>query len=75
MSNARPTPAARIIHIPGSFPASFGRRPRLVQEHDRFREEFEREMQEFERFYEQADEYIQYLLRKAERIEEYLSQR
>lgn len=45
------------------------------QEHDRFREEFEREMQEFERFYEQADDFIQYLLRKAERIEEYLSQR
>lgn len=45
------------------------------QEHDRFRQDFEQEMQGLERFYEMADEYIQYLLRKAERIEEYLTQR
>ncbi|HEY3789012.1 MAG TPA: WXG100 family type VII secretion target [Urbifossiella sp.] len=45
------------------------------QEHDRFKQDFELEMQHFEKFYERADEFIQYLLRKAERIEEYLSQR
>ena len=45
------------------------------QEHDRFKQDFELEMQHFEKFYERADEFIQYLLRKAERIEEYLAQR
>jgi hypothetical protein len=45
------------------------------QEHDRFKADFELEMHHFEAFYERADEFIQYLLRKAERIEEYLSQR
>ncbi len=45
------------------------------QEHDRFRQEFEATMQVIERFLEVADEHIPFLLRKAERIEEYLSQR
>jgi uncharacterized membrane-anchored protein YjiN (DUF445 family) len=45
------------------------------QEHDRFKQDFELEMQHFEKFYERADEFIQYLLRKSERIEEYLAQR
>ena len=45
------------------------------QEHDRFRQEFEATMTVLERFLEVSDEHIPFLLRKAERIEEYLSQR
>ncbi len=45
------------------------------QEHDRFRQEFETTMQVIDRFLEVAGEHIPFLLRKAERIEEYLSQR
>jgi WXG100 family type VII secretion target len=45
------------------------------QEHDRFRQEFEQTMQALERFVEISGEHIPFLLRKAERIEEYLSQR
>ena len=45
------------------------------QEHDRFRQEFEATMQVLERFLEVSEEHIPFLLRKAERIEEYLQQR
>jgi len=45
------------------------------QEHEKFREEFEQRMKEMERFLEECGLYIPTLLRKAERIEEYLSQR
>jgi uncharacterized protein YukE len=45
------------------------------QEHDRFRQEFESTMLVLERFLEVSEEHIPFLLRKAERIEEYLSQR
>jgi WXG100 family type VII secretion target len=45
------------------------------QEHDRFRQEFEQTMQTLERFMEVSGEHIPFLLRKAERIEEYMSQR
>jgi uncharacterized protein YukE len=45
------------------------------QEHDKFREEFEESMKVIERFLETNGEYIPFLLRKAERIEEYLTQR
>jgi WXG100 family type VII secretion target len=45
------------------------------QEHDRFRQEFEQTMQALERFLDVSAEHIPFLLRKAERIEEYLSQR
>ena len=45
------------------------------QEHDRFRQEFESTMQVLERFLEVSEDHIPFLLRKAERIEEYLSQR
>lgn len=45
------------------------------QEHDRFRQEFEVTMKELDRFMEVAGLYIPFLLRKAERIEEYLTQR
>ena len=45
------------------------------QEHDRFREEFELKMKELERFIEICGEYTPFLLRKAERIEEYMQQR
>ena len=45
------------------------------QEHKKFVEEFERQAQTLGRFMDSANEYIPYLLRKAERIEEYLQQR
>ena len=45
------------------------------QEHDRFRQEFETTVQVVERFLEVSGDHIPFLLRKAERIEEYLSQR
>jgi len=45
------------------------------QEHDRFRQEFETTMHVLERFIEVTEEHIPFLLRKAERIEDYLTQR
>ncbi len=45
------------------------------QEHDRFKGEFEQTMQVLERFVDAAEIHIPFLLRKAERIEDYLSQR
>lgn len=44
------------------------------QEHDRFRAEFEQTSHVVEHFLEVAGEHVPFLLRKAERIEEYLSQ-
>ena len=45
------------------------------QEHDRFRAEFEQTIAVLERFGEVSAEHITFLLRKAERLEDYLSQR
>lgn len=45
------------------------------QEYDRFREQFEEQLKGDERFLEVAAEFLPFLMRKAERIEEYLSQR
>jgi uncharacterized protein YukE len=45
------------------------------QEYDRFRQEFEQALANHERLVEVSGEFIPFLLRKAERIEEYLSQR
>jgi uncharacterized protein YukE len=45
------------------------------QEHDRFAQEFAETMQVLLRFMETSRQHIPYLLRKAERIEEYLDQR
>ena len=45
------------------------------QEHDRFRQEYEQTAHVLERFLEVSGEHIPFLLRKAERIEEYLTQR
>jgi WXG100 family type VII secretion target len=45
------------------------------QEHDKFREEFEQTMLVLRRFMEAANEQAPVLLRKAEKIEEYLQQR
>jgi WXG100 family type VII secretion target len=45
------------------------------QEHDKFREEFDQTMQVLRRFMEAANEQAPLLLRKAEKIEEYLHQR
>ena len=45
------------------------------QENRRFAEEFARNLQAMSRFIETNNEYIPFLLRKAERIDEYLQQR
>jgi uncharacterized protein YukE len=45
------------------------------QEYDRFKQDFEQLAHMVERFLDTGGEYIPFLLRKAERIEEYLSQR
>jgi uncharacterized protein YukE len=45
------------------------------QEHDKFRQEMEQTMQVLERFIEAGNLHIPFLLRKAERIEDYLQQR
>ena len=45
------------------------------QEHQKFREEFEQTMQVLARYIRAADEHVPFLMRKAERIEEYLQQR
>jgi uncharacterized protein YukE len=45
------------------------------QEHEKFRQEFEETTRTLERFLEIAGDYIPFLMRKAERIEEYLTQR
>jgi uncharacterized protein YukE len=45
------------------------------QEHEKFAEEFLATMKVLKKFVEVADQHTPYLLRKAQRIEEYLSQR
>lgn len=45
------------------------------QEHQKFTEEFEQTVQVVARFLEMANLHIPFLLRKAERVEEYLKQR
>ena len=45
------------------------------QEHEKFSSEFEQTLANHERFLEISNEYIMFLMRKAERIEEYLNQR
>lgn len=45
------------------------------QENGKFREEFEQHMKIIARFIEANNQHVPYLLRKAERIEEYLQQR
>ena len=45
------------------------------REHDKFSEEFESTMQVLNRFIEVAEEHVPFLLRKADRAEEYLRQR
>jgi uncharacterized protein YukE len=45
------------------------------QEHQKFAEEFEQTIQVIRRFVEAADQHIPFLLRKADRAEEYLRQR
>jgi len=45
------------------------------QEHLKFTEEFEQTMQVLGRFIESTDQHIPFLMRKAERAEEYLQQR
>lgn len=45
------------------------------QEHERFVREYEQTMQVLEVFLQAAEQHIPFLLRKAERVEEYLQQR
>jgi len=45
------------------------------QEHERFVQEFEQTVAVLEKFLETAGEHIPFLMRKAERIEEYMTQR
>jgi uncharacterized protein YukE len=45
------------------------------REHDKFVEEFEQTLQVVKRFVDSTNQHIPFLLRKAERIEEYLQQR
>lgn len=45
------------------------------QEYERFKQEFEQTLQQHDRLVELSGEFVPFLLRKAERIEEYLSQR
>jgi uncharacterized protein YukE len=45
------------------------------QEHEKFAQEFSQTMQVVGRFVEVANQQVPYLLRKAERVEEYLQQR
>jgi uncharacterized protein YukE len=45
------------------------------QEHEKFAQEFTQTMQVVARFVETANQQVPFLLRKAERIEEYLQQR
>jgi uncharacterized protein YukE len=45
------------------------------QEHEKFTQEFQETVQAVRRFMEAANQHIPFLLRKAERIEEYLQQR
>jgi uncharacterized protein YukE len=45
------------------------------QEHEKFREEFEETLRVVEKFLAAGEVHIPFLLRKAERVEEYLQQR
>jgi uncharacterized protein YukE len=45
------------------------------KEHDKFVEEFEQTLQVMSRFVEASNQHVPFLLRKAERVEEYLQQR
>lgn len=45
------------------------------KEHEKFAEEFETTMQAIARFVEVSNQHIPFLMRKADRIEEYLQQR
>ncbi len=45
------------------------------REHDKFTEEFAQTMQVLSRFIEVTDEHVPFLIRKADRAEEYLRQR
>ncbi|MCC6416955.1 MAG: WXG100 family type VII secretion target [Gemmataceae bacterium] len=45
------------------------------QEHEKFSKEFEQTLLMLQRFMEAAEHYVPFLLRKADRIEEYLQQR
>ena len=45
------------------------------QEHEAFVEEFEQMMRSVTRFVEASDQHVPFLLRKADRLDEYLSQR
>lgn len=45
------------------------------REHDKFAEEFEQTLQVVKRFVEATNQHVPFLMRKADRVEEYLQQR
>jgi uncharacterized protein YukE len=45
------------------------------KEHEKFSQEFEQTLQVIKRFVETANQHIPFLMRKAERVDEYLQQR
>ncbi len=45
------------------------------KEHEKFAEQFEQTIQVFKRFVETSNQHVPFLLRKADRVEEYLQQR
>lgn len=45
------------------------------QEHEKFRREFDETVRQLQRFIEASEEHVPLLMRKAERLEEYLRQR
>jgi uncharacterized protein YukE len=76
--------AARLRHFSGEVMAQMQTVQRQLSalgatwrdgEHQKFSEEFEQQLNQFGRFVESTGEYVPYLIRKAERIEEYQQQR
>lgn len=75
--------AARLRHFSGEVMTQMQTVQRQLaagatwrdQEHQKFTEEFEQQLSTFGRFVEATGDYVPYLIRKAERVEEYQQQR
>lgn len=76
--------AARLRHFSGEVMAQMQMVQRQLaalgstwrdQEHQKFAEEFEQQLTTFGRFVDATSDYVPYLIRKAERVEEYQQQR
>ena len=65
-----------VLHVPSSFNSQSTRVVVLLnQEHEKFSAEFLQMMKTMKRFIELSDQHTPYLLRKADRIQQYLDQR